>query len=126
MSEFTIGQRVRIVCPNNMNGSQGTIYDIWRPPHWVERLFGAGSSWIWSPEAIRLGVHPRETAYLIRVDGDTSLSTFFGPLGFPAYWLRPLEDPKADAFIETVKSWKPEPAPVALPEKAVIAQSTPR
>lgn len=33
--------------------------------------------------------------------------------------LEPLADTKADAFIERVKSWKPEPAPVALPETEV-------
>lgn len=36
----------------------------------------------------------------------------------------PLTDPKADAFIERVKSWKPEPAPVALPERETHARVT--
>lgn len=40
-----------------------------------------------------------------------------GTLIVPEVYLEPLTDPKADAFLESVKSWKPEPVAPPLPVK---------
>jgi hypothetical protein len=113
--DFRIGDRVRILSPGNLHGSTGTVWDIKRPATWWERLMGA-EPWRWQDHAIAMGVHPKETAYLVDVDGLGRYGISPGPFGFPSYWLAPLTDPKADAFIESVKKWKPEPV-VPLPVK---------
>lgn len=129
MATFSIGQRVRIIGPadgsSSLVGREATIYDIHRPPGFVERLFGERGP-RWSDEALAHSVHPKETAYLLNVDGHGRYASMFWPfgvIGFPAYWLAPLDDPKADAFVEAIKKLKPYEEPKVERERAGALQS---
>lgn len=102
MTDFTIGQRVRIVCPtSSANGMTGTVYDIKRDPGLFGRLLGEPRVQ-WAESALRQCVHPRETAYLVDIDGMGRHCGFslFDVWGFPHYWLRPLDDPKENAWAD--------------------------
>lgn len=101
MEKFKIGQRVRITGPATFHGCAATIYDILRPTTFMDRILGLqGVRWARSCVE-KYGVHPREIAYLVDVDGHGRHADFFGSnIGFPSYWLRPLDEPKADAWAE--------------------------
>lgn len=120
--KFGIGDRVRIVAPGNLHGKTGTIYEIDTPRRWRWPWQDAGMGW--SQDALAHGVHAHETAYLIDVDGlgryCRPMSMSFDRIGIPAYWLRRLEDPKADEFIERIKKLAREPAPLTQPERDKI------
>lgn len=101
MAHFKIGDRVRIKAPCNLGGCTGTIWDIRHPPpFWLRWLEGRGHKW--GDDALDKGVHPKETAYLVDIDGHGRYSGFsFGVFGYPYYWLEPLTPPAADAWAES-------------------------
>jgi hypothetical protein len=96
MTTFKVGQRVRIVTPGfpECDGKEGTIVRAWDYPH-CPRIPDnrAGASWN------------------VRLDCD-----FCNELRYFDDELRPLTDPRADAFIASVKSWGP------LKEKRTYAE----
>ena len=49
----------------------------------------------------------------------TEITDRHGEPGVYTEHLAPLTDPAADAFIERVKSWKPEPVPEKLPRNRI-------
>ncbi len=92
MATFKVGDKVRVVRSDfarwsYLVGMEGVVV---RP----------GSYWDWIvsiPGAPRL----------------ETLSDLGDAFGFYSHELAPLTDPGADAYIERVKSWKPEPVEVA-------------
>lgn len=89
MSQFHVGQRVRIVTPGyaENDGKEGVILAAWPVP---------GNGRI--PDG-RSGV-----SWRVHVEGDAC--------DFLRYFndeLRAITDPKAEAFLTTVKSWGPLP-----------------
>lgn len=102
MTTFRVGQRVRIVWlggaaarrASDVLGREGTITAI--PSAW----------------------HPRAECD-VEIDGAPAVAYGYEDRPWAALFvnLAPLTDPKADAFIESVKKWKPEPVAPALPAK---------
>ena len=123
--DFYIGQRVRIIGPDSTSfkGATATVYDIQRPPGLIQRLFGERGMH-WAPEcASRHGIHPKETAYLLDVDGVGRFAGWgFDLIGFPYYWLRPLDDPKESAWADEAvkKVTKPQHIEPVAPKKTDV------
>lgn len=104
MSVFRVGQRVRILySPSGLTGKTGVVWNVDESPSWGEK-------------ARALGITGR--GYDIDVDG-IGRRHREGPLiTFPPYYLAPLTDPSADAFIARIKKLGREP--VNSPEKVTV------
>lgn len=108
MSQFRVGQRVRVACDGSSYlGKTATVIrairventPIYQRGRMVERYTG--------------------TRYRVDVDGVGCIGDFQRPISYQAHDLRPLTDPHADAFIERVKKWKSEPVlPLPVKERA--------
>lgn len=102
MTTFKVGQRVRIV----------RVGPTCRPV--VRALVGREGTIVAIPSNSYFAVAECD----VEIDGAPATSLGFDDKPFASRFdnLAPLTDPKADAFIESVKKWKPEPV-VPLPAK---------
>lgn len=91
--KFRVGDRVRIACPSDVNGKQGIVWRIKYPPmtNWSDYARQNGCRW-W------------HAAYLVNIDGMGPITQLgSGFFGFAHFQLRPATDPKAAAFIESMR-----------------------
>ena len=93
MANFKVGQRVRII--KSVGGRHDGVEATILTPLRMERSRACGF----------------HAAHRIAIDGVGSFNPVTGlPWGEPPEWLAPLTDPKADAFIESLKKLAREPA----------------
>lgn len=111
MATFKVGQRVKKIAKHD-GGGKAFQWPI-RVPLGALGTVIKGLSLV---EPIN-GLRP-ELVYTVAFDG---IHSGYGLGGYSCapHTLAPLTDPKADEFIERVKKWKPEPEPVAAPNKTI-------
>lgn len=95
MATFKVGQRARILFPESV-----------RAYHPEDVMHGCETT-----------VTSEPLSFCGRIYYRTSAAQSVEIGGIWAEYLHPLIDPKADAFLESVKSWKPEPVAPPLPVK---------
>lgn len=99
MANFKVGQRVRVIEPRSIHyGKEGSVMGFSTGPFFSN---------------INGGAFMHGPFYRVRIDGYGELTRNGRRLCFPPHSLAPLTDPKADAFIESLKKLAREPQPVA-------------